>query len=220
MHSKGTIPRVCEICGVPFFAIAYRVSIGRARFCSTACRGKFTSSQAETRPPCICEVCGVSFSAKPARIKRGRVRFCSFACMGVASRGRDRSEGRTISVRLWEKVNKDGPTIGAYPEFGPCWDWTGANTMGYGSIGISGAATNVTHRVAWELATGETLTSDDVIGHICDRRKCVRNDAVGTYTVDGILLPRRGHLFKGTHTTNIRDMYVKGRDMWTKRKNA
>lgn len=95
-----------------------------------------------------------------------------------------------------------------------CWEWLGKRLLnGYGVIRSGGRHDPevYAHRVAWEAATGETLTSDDEIGHTCDRPFCVRNDDDGTYEVKGILLPRRGHLFKGTHGNNMADMSQKGR---------
>jgi hypothetical protein len=68
------------------------------------------------------------------------------------------------------------------------------------------------HRLAWEEATGETLTTTDLICHTCDNPPCIRNDEVGTYEVEGITYPRRGHLFKTPgHMPNARDKVAKGR---------
>lgn len=67
------------------------------------------------------------------------------------------------------------------------------------------------HRRAWVAATGETLTKDDVIAHTCDRRICCRNDDEGTYEVDGVVYPRRGHLFKTTQMANSAALAIIGR---------
>lgn len=67
------------------------------------------------------------------------------------------------------------------------------------------------HRAAWQEVTGEILLRSDLIGHTCDNPPCIRNDDEGWYIVNGILLPRRGHLFKGTNDDNMADMAAKGR---------
>lgn len=36
---------------------------------------------------------------------------------------------RPVTLRFWEKVNKDGPIPEHQPELGPCWEWTGATTV-------------------------------------------------------------------------------------------
>lgn len=139
-----------------------------------------------------CEQCGVVF----VDAKGGTVgRFCSVACW----RAQQRSQ--PIDGRFWAKVDKSGE----------CWIWTAACfPAGYAQIRVNGK-TCPAHRIAWELATGETLTDEDVIGHTCDVRNCVRNDDVGVYVVNGVELPRVGHLFKGTDADNMADMAAKGR---------
>jgi hypothetical protein len=110
---------------------------------------------------------------------------------------------RSLSDRFWQKVQKtDG-----------CWLWTASTVNGYGQIGVfsRGHDPMLAHRVAWELSTGETLTDDITILHACDVRACVRNDDEGVYDVGGALLPRRGHLVKGTIPDNNLDMMLKGR---------
>lgn len=93
-----------------------------------------------------------------------------------------------------------------------CWLWSGSpSTGGYGKISVFPGAIAYSHRVAWELATGETLTSADLICHTCDVRLCVRNDEVGVYEVGGVTYERRGHLFKATLTANSLDAQTKGR---------
>jgi hypothetical protein len=59
------------------------------------------------------------------------------------------------------------------------------------------------------LATGEMPRG--IVLHTCDYRRCVRNDDVGVYVIDGIPYPRRGHLVLATHKANMRDMVNKNR---------
>jgi hypothetical protein len=103
---------------------------------------------------------------------------------------------RTLSERLWEKVNKDGPIPLHRPDLGPCWVWTGAtNEHGYGIIhppGKSGRPLRV-HRVSAELAGLDIWRR--VVRHRCDNPPCV-NPA---------------HLLVGTQLDNVHDMHERGR---------
>lgn len=94
---------------------------------------------------------------------------------------------KTAEARFWEKVQR--------AEGGACWEWTAClfTNSGYGCFlyerKLQGA-----HRVSWNLAHGPIPDGLWVL-HKCDNRKCVRPD----------------HLFLGTPTDNVRDMFAKGR---------
>jgi len=91
----------------------------------------------------------------------------------------------TIKERLMAKVK-----ITPY-----CWEWTACLNMGgYGTI-RKGGTMSLAHRVIWELAHGP-IPEGMFILHHCDNRKCVNPE----------------HLFIGTQTDNMRDMYKKGRE--------
>lgn len=110
---------------------------------------------------------------------------------------------RPLAERFWPKVDKtDG-----------CWLWTAARMPnGYGKIGGDNArAPILAHRAAWGLADGPVPTGLMVL-HTCDVRPCVRNDDAGWYEANGLLHPRRGHLWIGTKADNTADMKAKGRD--------
>ena len=108
-----------------------------------------------------------------------------------------------IEERFWPKVNKTST----------CWLWVGSlHPFGYGLINAGGRGPSLlAHRVAWGFAVGKYPTPDEHILHTCDTPGCVRNDDDGFYEVDGLVLPRRGHLFRGTDAINHADMLIKGR---------
>lgn len=88
---------------------------------------------------------------------------------------------------FWAKVKR-----GAEAE---CWPWTETlNPHGYGDCKYQGRRTNA-HRIAFELANGESLPSDVVVCHRCDNPACC-NPA---------------HLFSGSQGDNVRDCHAKGR---------
>lgn len=102
----------------------------------------------------------------------------------------------SVKTRFWAKV-KRGPG---------CWEWTAARqphprgkgfTYGMFWVGSKKAGTGKmiqAHRVAWELAKGETPDGLKVL-HKCDNPACVRP----------------AHLFLGTQKDNTEDMIAKGR---------
>jgi hypothetical protein len=89
----------------------------------------------------------------------------------------------TFADRFWKKVEKTAT----------CWIWLGATTVGYGRIKISKKA-HLAHRVSYIMAYGY-LEDHEYVLHRCDNRRCVRPS----------------HLFKGSHSDNMKDAYAKGR---------
>lgn len=107
-----------------------------------------------------------------------------------------------LTTRFWDKVDTSGD----------CWLWTaGTGNFGYGMFQIAARTTRGAHRVAWYLGSGEWPPADRSVLHTCDAPACVRNDEAGTYVVNGIHLPRFGHLFLGTQADNMADRTMKGR---------
>ena len=72
---------------------------------------------------------------------------------------------RTPAERLWSRVDQSaGPT--------GCWLWMGGCfKAGYGAISVGGRMV-LTHRLAYELSTGEPIPAGVQIDHICHVRRC------------------------------------------------
>jgi hypothetical protein len=117
-----------------------------------------------------------------------------------------------FSERFWAKVDRTERTPAPPFAHGSCWPWTAATRRdGYGVIGADDERrTLAAHRVAWEMRAGPPPPSMFVL-HCCDVKPCVRNDDEGIYEVNGIVRPRFGHLWIGTHEDNMADMARKGR---------
>lgn len=76
-----------------------------------------------------------------------------------------------------------------------CWLWQGyRNKEGYGILGMSSGGNEKAHRLAYALYKGDVPENIFVL-HKCDNTSCCNPS----------------HLFLGTHTDNMQDMYKKGR---------
>jgi len=90
-----------------------------------------------------------------------------------------------MEERFWAKVDRTDD----------CWLWTACRTThGYGQFRPERSRGAQAHRVAWELTNGP-IPAGMLVLHRCDNPPCV-NPA---------------HLFLGTQSDNMRDMYAKGR---------
>jgi hypothetical protein len=94
----------------------------------------------------------------------------------------------SVEERFWGKVTKTG-------EDG-CWVWQGyLGKEGYGYFKVAGKQIRV-NRFSYALANLDNpLGPGDFVCHSCDNPPCVN--------------PK--HLWKGTHTDNMHDMFRKGR---------
>ena len=76
-----------------------------------------------------------------------------------------------------------------------CWEWEGStNEDGYGRFKLDTTILVGAHRFMWELSNGDIPEKLCVL-HKCDNPRCVKPD----------------HLFLGTHSDNMKDMYIKKR---------
>ncbi len=95
---------------------------------------------------------------------------------------------RPINERILENVEIDQKTL--------CWNWKGkVSKKGYGVITIGRRGTFSAHRISYSEFVG-TIDDGMFVCHHCDNTKCVNPD----------------HLFLGTASDNMRDMYRKGRN--------
>lgn len=73
----------------------------------------------------------------------------------------------TVAERFWAKVDKSRGEAA-------CWIWLATkNPSGHGQFQITTRRCVNAHRVAWELATGQTLDRDTWLDHRCRNRACV-----------------------------------------------
>lgn len=145
--------------------------------------------------PRTCEQCTKPFLATKQQVEMGRGRFCGHPCAAENRR-------LPIDVRFFQHVLKTST----------CWLWTGSLVPGgYGNTRDGNSLHVMAHRLAWEIATGERPDTLTDVAHTCDVRRCVRNDEIGFYGVNGVLCPRRGHLYLATHQQNVTDAVEKGR---------
>lgn len=87
-------------------------------------------------------------------------------------------------IRFWSKVDKKGE----------CWIWTGStNPDGYGRFKVNGKLEQA-HRFSFNFHFDKPEDNKHVL-HKCDVRCCVNPD----------------HLFLGSHSDNMKDMYKKER---------
>lgn len=98
---------------------------------------------------------------------------------------------KPLEHKLFSKIIKDNTS--------ECWEFKIRHTNGYGQIHHSGKCL-LAHRVSWQIHNGE-IPEGMFVCHTCDNPPCVNPD----------------HLFLGTHSDNMIDMYVKGRGAKRKR---
>ena len=97
-HStNGQVKRHCEVCDATFWVVPSIVKIGRGRFCSRDCYGKWLSenNRGANHPNWQgrtvqreCLICGVPFDVRLAHVKRGAGKYCSWNCQHQALKGR------------------------------------------------------------------------------------------------------------------------------------
>jgi hypothetical protein len=90
--------------------------------------------------------------------------------------------------RFWAKVIRKDDS--------ECWEWLGAkNNRGYGQLRVNHKSV-LAHRLSVLISTGEPPPESLLVCHHCDNPGCVN--------------PK--HLFVGTYSDNVVDMYNKGRN--------
>jgi hypothetical protein len=181
----------CAHCGTTFEDYPSQ----NRQYCKTECaRAEQWKGHRAIR---TCEECSVEFEVA---ISRKNARWHSRECYDAS---REQSS-EWSPTRFDEKIDRSSDG---------CWLWLGGHDVrGYGTYGGGHKRhRGLAHRRAWELATGESIPPDMVIGHACDNPGCVRNEPEGVYYVNDKAFPLFGHLWLGTDADNLADMRAKGR---------
>ncbi len=75
---RPLVERQCEFCESVFLALASRVDIGKAKFCSVKCQGAYRSTKG--RSTITCCFCGVVFWIANYKVGAGQ-KYCSRKCL-------------------------------------------------------------------------------------------------------------------------------------------
>lgn len=122
-------------------------------------------------PGAICAYEGCGDLAKTAEYcGKHYQRWRKYSDPSVTKLDRD----RTVEERFWEKVNKNGPLPERKPHLGPCWEWTGGTSDGYGMFSLNGTQLHA-HIVSFTWAKGE-IPAGWERDHLCRNRACVNPD--------------------------------------------
>lgn len=187
------------------------------RFCSRPCARRWNALQARLASIRPCEHCGIDFTpGHPG----SRQRYCSRKCSSIASHPAQ-GHGTAICkqcgvvfVRNFADhvfcskscsglqnthkrsfVSRETYFADRVQKTDNCWIWIGKrHTKGYGIATYRGQSM-LAHRFSYELHYPSSTTADLNVCHTCDNPRCVRPD----------------HLFLGTQTDNMADMYAKAR---------
>lgn len=75
---------------------------------------------------------------------------------------RDEDYAPKVVARFWMKVGRSGD----------CWEWSGADTTGYGHFRLPGRRDVLAHRYAYEYLIGP-IPGGLQLDHLCRNRRCV-----------------------------------------------
>jgi len=126
-------------------------------------------------------------------IDLSKVYYChkSYYCDGVKCDFSEYQIKEFRAYKFWSKVLLKANTS-------LCWEWGGAkNIKGYGQFSLkkNGILTSEkSHRESYRLSKGE-IPKNIMVCHSCDNPSCCNPN----------------HLFLGTNSENMKDMYKKGR---------
>ena len=198
IRGRGPFIVACSECGARLARYPSQLAHRPDPTCSISCRVAKRTRLAFERNARPCVICGRVFYDTPGSFAKEGRKACSMKCRSQWQRD---GSPEDAEERFWRRVVKsDG-----------CWLRSGGRLNGGYICFRDGERSINSSRYAWILATGETLARSDFICHVCDTPACVRNDEVGTYKVNGVVYPRRGHLFKANVAANSADMANKGR---------
>jgi len=158
---RRSVTLECQGCHQPFTVRAYRQET--AQFCSKVCKYVAMRLPEETG---ICPQCGEEFILSVRQQSNTGDRFCSRKCATIYT-SRDK---RWKALRdFWTRVQRCD-----HEEWCPycCMPWTGTLDLnGYGKI-IVDKKQIYTHRAAYELCNGCSLSPETKVAHYCHYTSC------------------------------------------------
>lgn len=90
--------RECKICGKTFYAPRSQIKIGRGKFCSLKCTGRYNAGRKPGQYK-YCLSCSKRFYVSPCR--RISAKFCSCKCMGEHQKGKPLSDKAKKKLRTF-----------------------------------------------------------------------------------------------------------------------
>lgn len=76
-----------------------------------------------------------------------------------------------VVARYWAQIDKNGAVPIHRPDLGPCWNWTGGKSDGYGMVSWGGKFHQRSHRVSYEIHNGP-IPKGFHVDHLCLNRAC------------------------------------------------
>ncbi len=126
----------CKICNKEIKTTAYKIKIGKGKFCSHKCSGVWLSKKIKRN----CNICGGVIFPKLSDVKKGRGIFCSKKCRIISMTGKNNTNYKKIKIKClvcgkekyigFTKVKAGGGKFCSYKCMG---EWQKESRKGKGS---------------------------------------------------------------------------------------
>jgi hypothetical protein len=140
----------CKECGRKFKTYISNIKIGKSKFCSRECYGKWRSKniKGEKNPRWgkikkVCEVCHRTFYISPSNVEKGYGRFCSRECMGKAYYKKEKKECLYCKKEFYIRPSRIRANRGRFCSKECANKWLSENRRGEKSSGWKGGITPI-----------------------------------------------------------------------------